>query len=467
MDKLGELGEQIRHADALVAKITSSEKVGGEPKVSGSTIWLVGHSTILPETTPVPESVSITFYSEPGSTSEMAGNTFVLETLGGSRPGHFVTGKVLNQMSFGPTKDDEAALGRAKIIEETPNAYTIGQGPFAGCSKLCGATDPSACDHSTCDGALGIVKRRWPGADLRIIGCRGTQARGRADLNPGQQRDKLAGLAANAAQYEMRKDPEPLSKHLQTRLDEAGLGNREEASLRYKPGNPQFEGDLTYLRQQQIRQAREDPAKFEASYRDMPARARADMAISDKSGVLQNPRFKIADLQAETSRTASEITNYLISLSTRLLEARGLETVRSSAVVALADQAIDAQVGALLTLIQELQQFIQDVVGGPEGAELRRRYPELAEEGKLRPVLDRTAAVMNAANGLIRAVEADDSIENKAAATRKCQSIKDAAEGHLYALTESCAKLRQQGARLIQLQQAAATDADTRRWHRT
>lgn len=465
LGKLGDQGEEIRQIDDLVAKITSSEKVGGEPKVSGSTVWLVGHSSILPTTTPVPEGVSITFYSEPGANSDMAGNTFVLETLGGSRPGHFVTDKVVNQMSLGPTKDDEATLGRAKVVEETPNAYFVGSGPFEGCTALCDAGDPTLCDHSKCNGVFGIVLRTWPGADLRIIGCRGTQARGRAKLNPRQQHDVVIDLATSVAQYEMRADPEPISATLQERLDKAGLGDREKASQDYEPSNPQFEGDLRYLRTQQLRRAKEDPATFEASYREMPARARADVAISDKAGVLQNPRFKIADLQADTTRTASQIRKHLVALGNRLLEALDLDTLASDANIALADQAIDGRVQNLNKLIGELGQLIQEALDGPEDAPVQHLYPELVEGEKLESVVAKTTEVMYAAHGLSLAVQADDSIEDKPAATQKYRSIRDSADGPLMALIDTYEKFKQQAVQVIKLKQAMATDANTRQLH--
>jgi hypothetical protein len=454
-----ELRTKVQAADELVAEITKSEKVGGEGEVTGSTVWLVGHSDILAQTTPIPEGMSITFYSEPGTTSDQGGNTFVLETLGGSRQGYFVTGGVVNQMSFGATRDDEAARGRAKIIEETPNAYTIGKGPFAGTGwKLCGADDPSTCDHSGCEGVLGIVKREWPWADLRIIGCRATQARGRAGQSTDQELDTAVDLAARAASYEMQPvkkgvKPPPLPDDLKEKLEEAGLGNREQARRGYKPGNVQFEGDLRYLRETQIKQAEDNPEEFAARYREMPARARADIAISDTSGVLQNPKFKIADLQAETSRTSSQITNYLISLSMLLCEARDLKTDdASNTAVADANKAIDEK-------LQPLINTIQDIVDGPEIQPVG---------GKLGEVLDKTEEVIKAAKGLIRAVEADKSIEakDKPEATKKARRISDAAERRLSAVTATFAKLRQQAAQVIQLQRAAATDESTKKEHK-
>ncbi len=197
----------------------------------------------------------------------------------------------------------------------------------------------------------------------------------------------------------------------------------------------------------------------------MPARARADIAVSDVIGALQNPRFKIADLQADAKRTASQIRKNLVTLGNRLLEALDLATLSSDANIALADQAIDARVQKLNMLIGELGQLIQETLDGPEDAPVQRLYPELVEGAKLESVIPKTKEVIFAAHGLTLAVQADDSIEDKPAATQKYRSIRESADGPLMALIDTYEKFKRQGMQVIKLQQAMATDANTRQLH--
>ena len=319
----GEYDEDISKGNAR-AKQADLDEVPSSRTASGRTIWVIGHGATLEDTTTVPEGMTVTFYTEPDRTSDQSANTFIIETLGGSRSGRRVQGKVTDQMQFSPNYDDELRRGRSDMIALTDNAYRIGgDGPFANTTKLCGSQSPSTCGHEDCGGVLSAAMNLDSYADLRILACRPSVARARAELSKSQVPDEVLRESVKNARKQREqerrstarpKETTPLGDHLE---EKKISGYLETKSLKYMhPSTVEFQTDLTLDREDQLARAKRSPELFAMDYRDMNRRSRADLAISDSDGVLQHPSIKIAGLEGTLAEVAEEVRRVLESSTT-------------------------------------------------------------------------------------------------------------------------------------------------------